>query len=111
MADSEPAIVCELDADLAMECIRDGQTVASASIKTADDGALCISTSGKLPRASFQQLRQANAGLHQLVELTGKDVQVDHNGDQLLAIKYQSPGKSRLALRWWAAFKYWLGRD
>ncbi len=90
---------------LTLQRIDAGNTVQSISVTTDADGTLRIASRGRLPRGGLRQIRQLRNGLRQIVDLTGKDVMIEHAERQLARLRYRPSRRPRWSIRWWTLLR------
>lgn len=100
---------CFLNANLRLESC-DGGRESVISLITASDGTLVFEATGKLPYASFRQLRQAREVFQKIVQTTGQAIIVKHNAKQLAELQSRSETTAKWSIRWWPLFQSWLLR-
>lgn len=119
MVDAKPSNVppfgLQLDANMTIDRVENGQTIGTVTISTEDDGSLKIASTGRMPSGSFQQLRQFREGLQLVAKTTQQAAIVEHNGERLASISPSASGIPKWSIRWWAALRYaaqkLIGRD
>jgi hypothetical protein len=116
MADSAKRAAVTIDADLTLEQMESGEVTTTVTVSTASDGALQVSSSGKLPSVSLRQIGQAKDSLREFASVTGQAIRVDHNGRTLASLNPgplrgpksagDSPGNdAKWTYHWWAMLK------
>lgn len=119
MADSPRGSAITIDADLTLQQIHSGSVATTVTVSTASDGALQVSSTGKLPSVSLRQIGQAKNGLREFANVTGQAIRIDHNGRTLASLD-PGPGRppnrdgggsgkdAKWTYHWWALLKQLL---
>lgn len=98
-----------VDANLHAE-FRDAGGDGVVSVTTESDGTLTIETTGRMPRVSIGQLKQASRVSEAFVEATGQAIVVKRNSTQLASVQPRLSSNPKWSISWWSLLRYWLDR-
>lgn len=99
---------CSIEANFHAERVDDGIAAESISLTTASDGTLIIHSTGRVPRGTLRQLRQARKALMVVAKTTGQCIRVQHNGQQLAQLQPRVAKDAKWSIRWWSVLKCWI---
>lgn len=108
MTEQVSATRSTLDVDLKMERIEADSCVQQVGISAETDGPMRVTSSGKPSRLSFRQIGQARQALQRIVEATGQDVIIEHEGRLLVHLHARPSKPAKWSIRWWSILQHWF---
>lgn len=81
----------------------DGEAeVQSIDITTEKNGTICIASRGVLSLGTLQQVLRRRKDFQRLIEATGQEVVVEHEGERLAHLQWRTLSGARWSINWWA---------